>query len=196
VYGCGYLHHNSTWLNEFKKLGPESTARWVELYDPSSYLPACRVPIFFVNGTNDFAYPLDSYMKCFAAVKAAPKNIRIEVNMPHGHEAGWKPAEIAQFIDSRLLGKPALPEVSAVQIENGQAHCRVASESKITAASFVYTTETGAINKLQWKTVPANIQTTTGLTLAAEVPADARIYFFTATTESGAIMSSPVTIVP
>jgi hypothetical protein len=52
------------------------------------------VPIFFVNGTNDFAYPLDSHMKSHADVQQAAKNVRIEVNMPHGHEAGWAPAEI------------------------------------------------------------------------------------------------------
>ena len=50
-------------------------------------LPACRVPIFFVNGTNDFAYPLDSYMKSYALVPG-PRNIRITVNMPHGHSQG------------------------------------------------------------------------------------------------------------
>ncbi len=65
VYGCGFLQENSSWLDQFEKLGPEMTAaKWVSLYDPSRYLPACRVPIFFVGGTNDFAYPPGySYMK-------------------------------------------------------------------------------------------------------------------------------------
>ena len=27
VYGCGFLHENSAWLNNFKKLGPERACR-------------------------------------------------------------------------------------------------------------------------------------------------------------------------
>ncbi len=106
VYGCGHLRDNSCWLGDFARIGPEQSTRWAQLYDPASYLPACRVPIFFVNGTNDFAYPLDSFMKSHADVRHASKNVRIQVNMPHGHEEGWAPAEIAAFIDAVLLGTP------------------------------------------------------------------------------------------
>jgi len=76
VYGCGHLRDNSCWLGDFERIGSEQAARWTERYDPGAYLSACRVPIFFVNGTNDFAYPLDSHMKSHADVQHAPKNSR------------------------------------------------------------------------------------------------------------------------
>ena len=82
--------------------------RWVKAYDPGSLLPRCRVPIFFVNGTNDVHYPLDSYMKSFDAVPGE-KQMRIQVNMPHGHPPGWAPQEIGLFIDSHCLGGKPLP---------------------------------------------------------------------------------------
>ena len=65
VYGCGFLHEGeSVQKPSIDKLGDRAAA-WVKEYDPGSLLPRCRVPILFVNGTNDVHYPLDSYMKSF-----------------------------------------------------------------------------------------------------------------------------------
>jgi dienelactone hydrolase len=194
VYGCGFLHENSTWLNEFKQLGPEQTKRWVQLYDPSSYLPACRVPIYFVNGTNDFAYPLDSYLKCYNQVTHTPKNIRIQVKMPHGHEVGWAPLEIGAFIDSYLADGPPLPALQVPTEKNGMAVSVVKTKTPLSTASLAYTTDDGPINKLEWKTSEATVSNTSGTTLTAILPENVRIYFFTATTSDGLQVSSPVTI--
>ncbi|MDX1947417.1 MAG: alpha/beta fold hydrolase, partial [Pirellulaceae bacterium] len=103
VYGCGFLGDNSAWLGQFAKMTPEQRERWLKLWDPSRYLPAVTMPILFVNGTNDFAYPLDSYQKSIDAVPGT-KRVRVTVNMPHGHQAGWAPAEIGLFIDQHLRG--------------------------------------------------------------------------------------------
>lgn len=59
VYGCGFLYEGeSVQKPEIDQLAPESRAKWIALYDPSSHLPRCRVPILFVNGTHDIHYPL------------------------------------------------------------------------------------------------------------------------------------------
>ena len=145
---------------------------------------SCRVPIFFVNGTNDFAYPLDSWMRSHADVRHAPKNVRLEVNMPHGHPQGWAPAEIAAFIDSVLLGTPALPVIDTPTIDGADVRCRVTAGGPVAAAAFVSTTEKGPINKLTWQTVPAQVRAD-GTLAAPRPPADARAYFFTATTPAG-----------
>ena len=195
VYGCGHLRDNSCWLGDFERIGTEQSTRWTKLYDPGSYLPACRVPIFFVNGTNDFAYPLDSYMKSHADVQHAAKNVRIQVNMPHGHEAGWAPKEIAAFIDATLLGTAALPMVDAPSVDGRGAWCRIAAGGPVASAAFVSTAEPGPINKLTWQTVPAEVGVDGTLT-APKPPADARAYFFTATTPDGLQVSSPAVIVP
>jgi hypothetical protein len=153
------------------------------------------VPIFFVNGTNDFAYPLDSHMKSHADVQHAAKNVRIEVNMPHGHEAGWAPREIAAFIDAAVLGKDSLPVIDMPMVDDRGTRCRVASGGPVASAALVSTVEKGPINKLTWQTVPAEVGTD-GTLAAPQPPADARAYFFTATTPAGLQVSSPVVIVP
>jgi len=189
VYGCGHLSENSTWLKQFAQMGPEKTAQWTKLYDPGTYLPSCRVPMFFVNGTNDFAYPLDSYMKCFDAVAVA-KNIRIEIKMKHGHPEGWAPPEIAAFIDSRLLGKPKLPLLERPVEKDGNATAAV-QDGAIKSAEIVTTKTEGPINKLEWDHVPATLADGK---ITAPLPAGVRIYYFTGTTEGGLMVSSPVVI--
>jgi dienelactone hydrolase len=191
VYGCGHLRDNSCWLGDFERIGPERAARWAKLYDPSRYLPACRVPIFFVNGTNDFAYPLDSFMKSHADVRHAAKNVRIQVNMPHGHEAGWAPPEIAAFIDAAVLGTPGLPNLDAPVVNEKTARCRLVAGGPVATAAVVYTTEPGPINKLAWQTVPAEVNAD-GMLVAPRPPADARAFFFTVTTPAGLQVSSTV----
>ncbi len=195
VYGCGHLQDNSCWLGDFARLGVEQATRWSKLYDPASYLPACRVPIFFVNGTNDFAYPLDSFMRSHADARHADRNIRIEVDMPHGHEAGWAPAEIGAFIDAALLGKPRLPVIDAPVRDDRGVRCRVASGGPIASAACVFTTEDGPINKLTWQTMPAQVHSD-GTLAAPQPPANARVFFFTATTPAGLRVSSPAVIAP
>ena len=195
VYGCGHLRDNSCWLGDFARIGAEQSTRWTQLYDPGTYLAACRVPIFFVNGTNDFAYPLDSHMKSHADVQQAAKNVRIQVNMPHGHEAGWAPAEIAACIDAAVLGKPVLPTLDSPIVDDRGTRCRVTAGGPVASAACVSTAEPGPINKLTWQTVPAEIGADGTLT-APKPPAEPRAFFFTATTAAGLTASSPAVIVP
>ena len=195
VYGCGHLRDNSCWLGDFDRIGADHAARWAERYDPARYLPACRVPIFFVNGTNDFAYPLDSFMKSHADVRQAAKNVRIEVDMPHGHEEGWAPPEIAAFIDAAVRGTPGLPVIDTPVLADEAARCRVTAGGPVEKATLVFTTEPGPINKLSWQTVPAKIKAD-GTLEAPRPPADARAFFFTATTPAGLMVSSPAVIAP
>ena len=65
VYGCGFLGEDSAWLKDFAKLGPVRTERWLSLWDPSQYIGGARMPMLWVNGTNDFAYPLPSWRKSY-----------------------------------------------------------------------------------------------------------------------------------
>jgi dienelactone hydrolase len=189
VYGCGFLHEDSVWLPRFEKFTPPQRSRWIELWDPSRYLPHVSMPIFFVNGTNDFAYPLSSYMK---SVHAAPgkKNIRITVNMPHSHPAGWAPAEIGLFIDQHLRGETPLPNISLPAIADGKITAMVDTKTSLKSAALHYTTDDQPINKHQWTTVDAELNG--DLVTAPVPPAEAKMWFITVTDERDAIVGSEV----
>ncbi len=189
VYGCGFLHENSAWLDRLNNMTPEDRDRWVKLWDPSRYLPAVSMPILFVNGTNDFAYPLDSYMKSFDAVSGA-KQLRITVNMPHGHPPGWAPQEIGLFVDGHLRGGKPLPAVGEPRVVGDEVQLTCAGPLKITQAALHHSTDGEPNNKRQWHTEPATID---GSTIKAPAPpASATAWFITATDERGAIVSSRV----
>ena len=191
VYGCGFLHENSVWLPRFAEMSPESRARWIALWDPSKYLPAVSMPILFMNGTNDNAYPLDSYMKSYGAVPGA-KQIRITVNMPHSHPAGWAPQEIGLFIDQHLRGEPGLLTVGKSTPADGKIRLTCSGPVRPAQAVLHQTTDKTTINKRNWESIPAEIE---GDTVIADSPAAAAtVWFITVTDERGAIVSSPVSI--
>ncbi len=190
VYGCGFLHENSSWLSFLDGLGPEFREKWVRMYDPGTWLPQCRVPIFFVNGTNDVHYRMDSYMKSYDAVKLTPKNIRIQVKMPHGHEAGWNPVEIGLFVDSLLgvRGEKPLPACDAPRVEGDKVTAAVRSALPLKSATLSYAAPGDAWHTREWTTVPATVEK--DKVTAPLPPADADMYFINITDERGAMVSS------
>lgn len=187
VYGCGFLHENSTWLNEFSKMTPKQRAKWVRLWDPSMYIASASMPVFFVNGTNDFAYPLDSYAKTYGLVKSK-RNFRITVNMPHGHPQGWAPIEIGLFIDEHLKNELPLPKILQPQSGNNKIRAKVRAETKLISAALHYTTGIGPINKREWQTVSGQFEDSS--IVITPPPEEATVCFLTVKDERGAVVSS------
>jgi len=187
VYGCGFLHENSIWLNQFAKMTPQQKDRWIQLWDPSMYAGSAAMPVFFVNGTNDFAYPLDSYSRTYGLVNGE-RNFRITVNMPHSHQHGWAPKEIGLFVDQYLKNGIPLATVMKPQLTNGKVRAKVKSKAVLTSANLRYTTGTMPINKLDWESIPARIE---GKFIVSPAPPDeATIWFLTVTDSREAIVSS------
>jgi dienelactone hydrolase len=189
VYGCGFLHEGeSVQKPSIDKLG-DRKALWVKEYDPGSLLPRCRVPIFFVNGTNDAHYVLDSYMKSYNVVPGE-KQMRIQVNMPHGHPPGWAPQEIGLFIDSKCRAGKALPVPGKPVIKGDAIEVTCEAATALKKAELNYTTDTGLRSKRKWITVPATIAGTT--ITAPKPPAEANTWFITVTDERDAMVSTTV----
>jgi dienelactone hydrolase len=192
VYGCGFLHEGeSVQKPSIDKLG-DRKAGWVREYDPGSLLPRCHVPILFVNGTNDVHYVLDSYMKSYNAVPGE-KQMRIQINMPHGHPPGWAPQEIGLFIDSKCRAGKPLPVPGKPVIKGDQVVLTCTSATALKNAALNYTTDTGLRSKRKWTSVPATI---TGSSITApKPPAEANTWFITVTDERDAMVSTVVELV-
>lgn len=187
VYGCGFLHENSAWLSILGEMSPAMRERWVRFFDPSRYLPGVRCPILFVNGTNDFAYPLDSYQKSYHAVPGC-RELCVTVRMPHGHQAGWRPVEIGLFVDSILADGKPLPQIGLSKIQENTASVSFESELQITAAQLHYTLDSGDWKKRNWKTVDAAMKDGT---VTAQLPAQRPIVsFVTIRDQRGAVVST------
>jgi cephalosporin-C deacetylase-like acetyl esterase len=191
VYGGGFLHENSAWLNWFARMTETQRDRWISLWDPSQYLPDVSIPILFVNGTNDFAYPLDSYMRSYDAVPAN-KQLRIMVDLPHSHPAGWKPVEIGLFVDHYLKGGQPLPRLGTTAVADQEIHATWDSALPVATAELHQTTDHGPINQRKWTSTPASIAERE-MTAAAPND-DVTAWFLTLTDTRGAGVSSRVFI--
>lgn len=189
VYGCGFLHEGESLQKpSIDKLG-DDRAKWVAAYDVSSRLPNCKVPMLFVNGTNDVHYVLDSYQKTFEVVPS-DKQMRIQVRMPHGHQPGWAPQEIGLFIDSKCRGGVPLPKVTSVEASSKGTSAEIVSSTPIMKAALHYTTDEGRRSDRNWQSLDAKVDGNT--IVAPAVPADANTWFLSVTDDRGAMVTSDV----
>lgn len=188
VYGCGFLDQNSAWLPTFGKMQADQRQRWVKNFDPSQYLPGADCPMLFVNGTNDFAYPLDSYQASYRLVAPAPK-LCVTVRMPHSHPEGWKPKEIGLFVDSVLLDKDPLADVGLLKIDGATARATFTSKVPIATAQLHFTADAGPWQKRNWTSVDAKHDKEN---IWAELPAQRPLVcFMTVRDNRGALVSTP-----
>jgi hypothetical protein len=159
---------------------------WVDYFDPSQYLGGVNCPILFVNGSNDFAYPMDSYRKSYRLVKA-PMALSLKVRLPHGHI--WTFGEVDAFVDNILKDGDPLPKLGAMKIANGVATATFSSKVPVTKTELHYTTDGDAWQKRVWKTEGAEL----GIRkVRAQLPAERPLVcFLTVTDERGLTVSTP-----
>ena len=165
VYGCGYLERLSAWSKRMAAMTPEHRKKWTEWSDPASWLPNAKCRMLFVDGTDDFAYPLDIHRACQELVPGS--DVRLQVAMPHSHNSGWRPKEIAAYVDSVLKGAEPLPCLDKLNVaKKGDVvslSAKVKYNAKPVEATLYYTTDPGGFDPShkwqirKWSNVPAVI---------------------------------------
>ena len=188
VYGCGFLAENSVWLGYFERMSGESRDTWVRLWDPSRYVGSATMPMLFVNGGKDFAYPPDSHARTYALVKSH-KNLCFLPDLAHGHVFDRPPA-IEHFIRQHLEGGTPLARIAEPDVKADQVSARVESGTRLIKAELHYTTDPipGDAKSRVWTTLPAEI---TGQTIHAKLPAaQPSIWFLNVTDDRGVTTSS------
>ena len=190
VYGCGFLDENSTWLSEFEKMGAQNRLRWVQLWDPSKYVGAAKMPMLFVNGGSDFAYPPDSHAKTYALVQS-PKNLHFVPYLKHGHNFG-RPKAIEAFMQQHLDGGVPLPKITEVKTEGAHISARVETQTELTKAALHYSFDSlkAQRGKREWFSSAAIL---TKNQISADLPSrKPTAWFLTVEDERGLTLSSPL----
>jgi dienelactone hydrolase len=192
VYGCGFLKENSAWVtSQFEKMTPKQSKRWNDLWDPSRYIGSATMPVVFLNGTNDFAYPMDSYAKTCTLVQGE-KNYSIQLRMRHGHIFGFP--EFFLAIDQYLKDGTPLPVIKRPQIKGGMVTTTVKTSTKLVTARLHYTTGPHRENKARsWTTQPLTVEGNTIRGVAP--PQDATVWYVDVRDERKALVSSQVMLV-
>lgn len=197
VYGCGFLGENSAWMPIFSKMGKERALKWLRQWDPNQYLPYIQMPMLWVTGTNDFAFPMDSLQKSYRLPKTE-RVLSVRIRMPHGHGGpGENPPEILTFAESILNHGVPLPICTEQGVKNATdqqdgvltAWVSYQSQSPVARAEFAYTTDDGQWKTRQWVTQRATIDQTNHR-VEAKVPANTKVYYFILHDARGQLVSS------
>ncbi|MDR3707090.1 MAG: acetylxylan esterase [Capsulimonadaceae bacterium] len=178
VYGCGFSAQSPNWQRDFDALGPEKSARWTELWDPSRYLPEANLDMLWVNGTNDFAFPLPLHQRSYR-LAPGPRSLCIRVRMPHGHNGpGENPAEIRAFADNLVREAVPLIRVTVQGEDAGTVWCAFdAGAFPVTSAELTYTCDTATDwVEREWNVAPAAIDAAGGIA-SAKLPPEVTAYF-------------------
>lgn len=188
VYGCGYLGDNSAWLPAFERLGAEKSGQWLKQWDPSVYLPQARMPLLWVNGTNDFAYPMDSWQRSIQLHDKSTLCLRIR--MPHGHgAAGENPEEIHAFMNSILRAGKPLARVGTAKLEGKSVTVSFTSEVPVTKAELCYTLDSGKWQDRKWEATAAQLDVNAS-TVRAELPEGVTVWYVNLFDERDCVVST------
>jgi dienelactone hydrolase len=189
VYGCGYLGDNSVWLPVFDKMTPERRANWLASWDPSAYLRDARMPMLWVDGTNDFAYPMDSLQKSYR-LAPGPHTLCLRVRMPHGHgPAGENPAEIHAFADSQLRGGVPLAKVTGQGRDRDRVWATFTSSCPVVRAELNFTRDEGSWQKRKWETLPAQLDASRQRA-TAPLPQGVKVYYLNLIDQRNLVVST------
>ena len=186
VYGCGFTNEHG-FAKSVESLGPEGAARWMRWWDPSVYLPAAKMPMLWVNGTNDFAYTMNALQKSYRLPKSA-HTLALRPRMPHGHESGWAPKEIATFADSIVNGDAPLAKITGQGRDARNVWATFSCDHPITKAELEFTKDTGPWQKRLWEAAPAQIEG--GNKVAATLPEGTTVYYLNLTDDRDCLVST------
>jgi len=187
VYGCGFLGDNSVWLPTFQEMGQQKAEKWLGLWDPSHYLRNTTIPMLWVTGTNDGAYPMDSLQKSYG-LPAGQRTLCIRVRMPHGHGGlGENPEEIHAFANSILKDGPPLAKITQQEVDGKQTRAAFSSENPIVAAELIFTKDSGIWDNREWFSEPASVN---GDEVTATLPVGTTVCYLNLIDENGLVVST------
>lgn len=173
VYGCGY-YLDTVFAGSIRALGPDRAQRWMEWWDPSYYLGNARMPILWVDGSNDFAYCMDALQESYLLPKG-PQTLCVRLRMPHGHGgAGENPKEILAFADGIFHRGDPLPKITRQGRKDSEVWAQFKSSHPIVKAELNITRDSGKWQDRKWEAIPAQVN---GNRVTATLPAGVKVYY-------------------
>jgi dienelactone hydrolase len=186
VYGCGFLHEGSAWDQQFDSLGTERTRKWVNLWDPSQYVVNAKMPILFINGTNDFAYFVENWYK--TAQLVPNHRLALIPQMKHSHPHGAEPGEIFNFIQYHLGQGEGFASFENANMEGEMLKANINHESNGRNEIYlVYTRDNARSPNRDWKMMEIELMENN---IEKLVPKEALLWYLYLIDERGNRISS------
>ena len=145
--------------------------------------------MLWLNGTNDFAYPPDSWQKSYRQPKG-PRTLCMRLRMIHGHgPPGENPEEIRAFADAILKDGKPLARITDQGRDGQRAWATFESPTPIAKAELLFTKDDGPWQKRAWEAVPAEVDRD-GKRVTAQVPPGATADYLNLIDDRGLIVST------
>jgi len=185
VYGCGF-YMDTIFAEQLNQLSMEQRNFWMRTWDPSAYLGNAKMPMLWVDGSNDHFYYLKALQLSYRLAKG-PHTLCIRLHMQHGQGDGEYPKEIQTFVDSFLKGGIRLPTITSQGRDTTNVWASFNSNVKLVKAELNYTKDLGNWENRKWETLPAKLADNK---ITATLPKEAHAYYFNLTDERGCIVST------
>ena len=188
VYGCGY-YEDTIFAAELAKLPSPESALWYVQWDAKNYISEIRIPVLWVNGTNDKYFWLPAWQKSHRQMTDSFSTLSLRVNMKHGHPPAGDPPEIRAFADSQTGLGPKLPKITGLQQIDRSVTVDFQSSESPSSAELSYSTDASKPwSKRQWLSVPASLSEHQA---QAVLPPEAKFFFMSIGSERGITVSTP-----
>lgn len=197
LYACSFYDQ---FKNNLSLPGDETSNRWLELWDPSHYLPEIKAPLMMYGGAGDVCFDFGCLEKSFLTATCPlwrvtfPAVIHTDGGAPEG-----RPAEVYAFAEQILKGGDCIPAVTLGQSGKKKLLAKFDTDlKKVTRLDFFYTTDReGKWQDRKWQTVQYDLLSDKNLSKAAAkgevyIPVPEGIYdcFVNVVTEDGLSCSS------
>lgn len=195
VYGCGFLDR-SPGLG-LDKVDKPHADRWMDLWDPSMHLKGAKMPFFWINGTNDFAFTPEIWQESHGLPKGGRgrKTLSFQLRMPHGHgAAGENPEELRVFAASHCLGEPPLARLKRQERKGQTIRAEFDTKVPLKTAELLFTKDDGMPwPQRNWQAQPVPLR---GTVASSEIPPGTVACYLNVTDTRGCVVSSEIEFLP
>ncbi|MDX6765230.1 MAG: acetylxylan esterase [Candidatus Methylacidiphilales bacterium] len=193
VYGCGD-YGQTVFAAKLAGLPPSLSAFWREQWDASLYLPRARIPMLWVNGTNDHFFWIPAWQASHRMIDPGRRTLCLRVGMKHGHPPEGDPPEVVAFANSLVCGADPLPSVHSSSVDGGVFRALYSSPRPIQRLELIFCTDAESPwEKKAWQTQSLPIQ---GGKVEVPLVRGVRFCFLNVTDARGLVSSSEVFFLP
>ena len=190
IYGCGFLHESDNegltqWFSK-KAMSAEQFRRYRTKWDPSAHLPQAKMPMYWVNGSNDGTFPMDIFQRS-AMATAGPSTLHVRFRWLHGHSPGWRRRDVYAFADSIVKSAAPLPTAGRPTLDAKTRRVSTRTTGKIHRAALCYTTGSGKWQRRYWENAACEIGEKE---VTSRLPKGATVFYFNVKDKDGNLVSS------
>lgn len=186
VYGCGFLDQ-TVFAKRLAEATGEARERWLDLWDPAGHLAKVRIPILWVNGTNDAFFFPPAWQASHRLVPPELRTLVLLPALPHNQQTGSTLREVGVFADSVVRGGRPLPRITSALREDRLLTVRC--HGQVESAELWWTGDAGPWPERNWRSLPAEVRPDA---ITVHIPAEATFAFLNLKDDRGCTVSTDI----